>query len=226
MPQPAPAKKNVAPTSTATPQTRPPALEEHADPAIPHTHAPASTPRPSAKNTTATRRTLTKKDKGKAHDDDNDEDMPDVPQPPAPKMETSIPRRCLKRKANRNISTTDLAAEENVASDAEDDGSSTTLEETPMTSPPQSKACYKGVASKPTPKQTRDGSTYQLGGEMFAPCSSRVYDGMQVQGLRIKRCCSISGRMLSILLLQHWCTRGHKKENDKGCTCPNLHVDF
>ncbi|KAK8491390.1 hypothetical protein V6N11_073716 [Hibiscus sabdariffa] len=154
-PQPPPAKKNVASTSTATPQTRPPALEEQAGPAIPPAHAPASTPRPSAKNTTATRRTLTKKDKGKApvkptpctpapeatvkldNDDDNDKDMPDVPQPPAPTVDTSIPRHRLKRKANRKISTADLATEENDVSDAEeDDGSSTTPEETAMTSPP------------------------------------------------------------------------------------------
>ncbi|KAK9011676.1 hypothetical protein V6N11_044521 [Hibiscus sabdariffa] len=121
-PQPAPAKKNVASTSIATPQPQ--------------------------------RNRLILKDKGKAptkpaprtpipeatfeldSDDDNDDDMPDIPQPPAPTMETSIPRRRLKRKANRNISTSDLAAEENDASDAEDDGSSTTPEETPMTSPP------------------------------------------------------------------------------------------
>ncbi|KAK8574821.1 hypothetical protein V6N12_062499 [Hibiscus sabdariffa] len=148
-PQPPPAKKNVASTSTTTPQTRPPVPKKQADPAIPNGHTPTSTPRPSAKNTTATRRTLTRKDKGKApakptpapeatieldSDDDNDEDMPD-------------------RKANRNISTANLAAEENAASDAEEDsGSSTTLEETPMTNPPQSKARYKRVASKPTPK--------------------------------------------------------------------------
>ncbi|KAK8670861.1 hypothetical protein V6N13_037474 [Hibiscus sabdariffa] len=67
-------------------------------------------------------------------------------------METSIPRRQLKRKANRNISTADLAAEENVASEAEDDGSSTTPEETPMPNPPSSKARYKRVATKQTPK--------------------------------------------------------------------------
>ncbi|KAK8698037.1 hypothetical protein V6N13_114169 [Hibiscus sabdariffa] len=59
--------------------------------------------------------------------------MPDAPQPPAPTMETSIPRCRLKRNANRNISTADLAAEENVTSEAEDDGSSTTPDETPMT---------------------------------------------------------------------------------------------
>ncbi|KAL4319228.1 hypothetical protein GQ457_18G012230 [Hibiscus cannabinus] len=67
-------------------------------------------------------------------------------------METSVPRCRLKRKANINISTADLAAEENVASKAEDDGSSTTPDETPMTNPPSSKASYKLVATKQTPK--------------------------------------------------------------------------
>ncbi|KAK8523097.1 hypothetical protein V6N12_047630 [Hibiscus sabdariffa] len=152
-------------------ETRPPIPEEHADPAIPHAHTPASIPKPYAKNTTTTRRTLTRKDKGKApfkptprtlipkatveldNDDDNDEEMPDVPHPPAPIFDTSVPRRRFKRKANRNVSTADLAAEEEAASDAEEDnGSSTTPEETPMTSPPQSKARYKRVASKQTPK--------------------------------------------------------------------------
>ncbi|KAK8510795.1 hypothetical protein V6N12_009637 [Hibiscus sabdariffa] len=151
-------------------RTRPPALEEHADPAIPHAHTPASTPKPSAKNTTATRCTRTRKDKGKApakpnpqtpapeatfeldSTDDEEEEMPDAPQPPAPAFDTSVPRCRFKRKANRNISTADLATKD-VASDAEEDNSSsTTPEETPMTSPPQSKARYKRVASKQTPK--------------------------------------------------------------------------
>ncbi|KAK8974476.1 hypothetical protein V6N11_000645 [Hibiscus sabdariffa] len=50
--------------------------------------------------------------------------------------------------------------------------------------------------------------------------------GVQVQGLRRKRCCSIPGRMLSNAMLHHWCTRGQTKEDDRGCTCPSLHVDF
>ncbi|KAK8561922.1 hypothetical protein V6N12_048977 [Hibiscus sabdariffa] len=155
---------------TSTPPTRPPAPEERAEPTTPHVDTAASTLKPPAKTATATKRTLTRKDKGKApvkptprtpapeanveldSDDDNDEEMPDAPQPPAPTMETSIPRRRLKRKANRNISTADLVAEENVASEAEKDGSSTTPDETPMTNPPSSKARYKRVATKQTPK--------------------------------------------------------------------------
>ncbi|KAL4384452.1 hypothetical protein GQ457_15G014590 [Hibiscus cannabinus] len=160
-PHPPLTKKKAPSTLTATPPTRPPTPEERAEPATPHVDTAASTPKPPAKNGTATKRTLTRKDEGKApvkptprisapeatieldNDDDNDEEMPDVPQPPAPTMETSVPRRRLKRKANRNISTADLAAEENVASEAEDDGSSTTPDETPMTNPPSSKARYK-----------------------------------------------------------------------------------
>ncbi|KAL4348040.1 hypothetical protein GQ457_17G010390 [Hibiscus cannabinus] len=127
-PQPPLTKKKAPSTSTATPPTRPPAPEEHAEPATPHVDTAASTPKPPAKTATTTKRTLTRKDKGKASvkpkprtpapeatveldsDDDNDEEMPDVPQPPAPTMETSIPRHRLKSKANRNISTADLAA--------------------------------------------------------------------------------------------------------------------
>ncbi|KAL4386272.1 hypothetical protein GQ457_09G019850 [Hibiscus cannabinus] len=127
--------------------------EEHADPTIPHAQTPTSTPRPSAKNTTATRHTLTRKDKGKApakpnsqtptpeatvelDSTDDDEEMPDAPQPPAPAFDTSVPRHRLKRKANKNINTADLAAEDDDASDAEEDnGSNTTPEETQMTGP-------------------------------------------------------------------------------------------
>ncbi|KAK9029860.1 hypothetical protein V6N11_031304 [Hibiscus sabdariffa] len=105
-----------------------------------------STPKPPAQTATATKRTLTRKDKGKApvrstprtpapeatveldSDDDNDEEMPDAPQPPAPAVATSIPR-----------------AEEH-------NGSNTTLEETPMTNQPSSKARYKRVATKRSPK--------------------------------------------------------------------------
>ncbi|KAL4281550.1 hypothetical protein GQ457_03G013400 [Hibiscus cannabinus] len=134
-PQPPLTKKKDPSTSTATPPTRPPAPEERAEPTTPHVDTAASTPKPPAKTATATKRTLTRKDKGKAHvkptprtpapeatveldnDDDNDEEMPDLPQPPAPTMETSIPRRRLKRKANRNSNTADLATEENVASE-------------------------------------------------------------------------------------------------------------
>ncbi|KAL4367615.1 hypothetical protein GQ457_05G017370 [Hibiscus cannabinus] len=133
-PQPSPTKKKAPSTSTATPPTRPPTPEERAEPTTPHIDTATSTPKPPAKTATTTKRTLTRKEKGKApvkptprtpapeatveldSDDDNDEEMPDVPQPPAPTMETSIPRHRLKRKANRNISTADLAAEENVAS--------------------------------------------------------------------------------------------------------------
>ncbi|KAK9006437.1 hypothetical protein V6N11_035475 [Hibiscus sabdariffa] len=133
--------------------------------------------------------------------DDDDEEMSDAPQPPAPIFDTSIPRRRLKRKANRNISMADLAVEDGAALDEEEDnGSSTTLEETPMTSPPQSKARYKG--------------------EMFAPCSSRVKDGERIQGLRRKRCCNISGMMVSVMSLQHWCTKGQMKEKDKIAPVP------
>ncbi|KAL4366455.1 hypothetical protein GQ457_05G021720 [Hibiscus cannabinus] len=162
--------KNVASTSTRTPQTRPPAQEEHVDPAIPHAQTPTSTPRPSAKNSTTTRRTMTRKDKRKApakpnpqthvpeatvklDSTDDDEEMPDAPQPPAPAFDTSIPHRRFKRKANKNISTVDLAAEDDVTSYAEEDnGSNTTPEETPITSPPQSKARYNRVTTKQTPK--------------------------------------------------------------------------
>ncbi|KAK9034764.1 hypothetical protein V6N11_076821 [Hibiscus sabdariffa] len=109
---------------------------------------------------------LTRKDKGKApikptsripapeatveldSDEDNDEEMPDTPQPPAPTMETSIPHRRLKRKANRNIITADLATEENVASEAEDDGSNTTPDETLITNPPSSKATSGWLPNK------------------------------------------------------------------------------
>ncbi|KAK9033241.1 hypothetical protein V6N11_018276 [Hibiscus sabdariffa] len=169
-PQPPLTKKKAPSTSTATPPIRPPAPEERAKPATPHVDTAASTPKPPAKTATATKRTLIRKDKGKApvkptprtpapeatveldSEDDNDEEMPNVPQPPAPTMETSIPCRHLKRKANRNISTADLAAEENDASEAGDDGSSTTPNDTPMTNPPSSKARYKRVATKQTPK--------------------------------------------------------------------------
>ncbi|KAK9008900.1 hypothetical protein V6N11_080377 [Hibiscus sabdariffa] len=169
-PQPPLTKKKAPSTSTATPSTRPPATEERAEPATPHVNTAVSTPKPPAKTATATKRTLTRKVKGKApvkpiprtlapeatveldNDDGNDEEMPDALQPPAPTMETSIPRRRLKRKANRNISTADLATEENVASEAEDDGSSTTPDETLMTNPASSKARYKRVATKQTPK--------------------------------------------------------------------------
>ncbi|KAK8561560.1 hypothetical protein V6N12_048626 [Hibiscus sabdariffa] len=168
--QPPLTKKKAPSTSTATPPIRPPAPEERTEPATPHVDTAASTPKPSAKTATASKKTLTKKDKGKASvkatprtpapeatveldsDDDNDKDMPDAPPPLAPPMEPTIPRRRLKRKANRNISTADLAAEENIASEAEDDGSSTTLEETPNPNPPSSKARYKRVATKQAPK--------------------------------------------------------------------------
>ncbi|KAL4376146.1 hypothetical protein GQ457_02G031000 [Hibiscus cannabinus] len=169
-PQPPLTKKKAPSTSTATPLIRPPAPEERPEPATPHADTAAFTPKPPTKTATATTRTLTRKDKGKApvkptprtpapeatveldSDDDNDEDMPDAPQPPAPTMETSIPRCRLKRKAKRNISTADLAAEDNVASEAEDDGSGKTPDETPMPNPPSSKARYKRVATKQTPK--------------------------------------------------------------------------
>ncbi|KAK8601092.1 hypothetical protein V6N12_050934 [Hibiscus sabdariffa] len=45
--------------------------------------------------------------------------------------------------------------------DTEDNGSITTPEATPMVSPPQSKARYKSVATKPTPK-VKDGSCDEL----------------------------------------------------------------
>ncbi|KAL4366196.1 hypothetical protein GQ457_05G015820 [Hibiscus cannabinus] len=150
------------PKATRT-EMRPPAPEERTEPATPHVDTAASVPKPPAKTATASKRTLTRKDKGKApvrasphapapeatveldSDDDNDEDMPDAPPPPAPPMEPITPRRRLKRKANRNISTADLAAEENIAYEAEDDGSSTTPEETPIPNPPSSKVRYKRV---------------------------------------------------------------------------------
>ncbi|KAK9029832.1 hypothetical protein V6N11_031277 [Hibiscus sabdariffa] len=170
IPQPPLTKKKAPSTSTATPPMRPPAPEERVEPATPHADTAASTPKPPAKTATASKKTLTRKDKGKApvkttprapapeatveldSDDDNDEDMPDAPPPPAPPMEPTIPHPRLKRKANRNISTADLAAEENIASEAEDDGSSTTPEETPNPNPPPSKARYKRVATKQAPK--------------------------------------------------------------------------
>ncbi|KAL4310920.1 hypothetical protein GQ457_01G027360 [Hibiscus cannabinus] len=163
-PQPSLKKKKVPSTSTATPPVRPSAPEEREEPATPHADTAASVPKPPAKTVIASKRTLTRKDKGKAHvrassrvpaleatveldsDDDHDDDMPDAPPPPAPPMEPTIPRRRIKRKANRNISTADLAAEENIASEAEDDGSSTTPEETLNPNPPSSKARYKREA--------------------------------------------------------------------------------
>ncbi|KAL4295473.1 hypothetical protein GQ457_12G015320 [Hibiscus cannabinus] len=84
--------------------------------------------------------------------------------PAAPPFNTSVPRPCFKRKANRNFSTADLASEDDVASDVEEDnGSNTTPKETPMTSPPQNKARYKRVASKQTPNDTEvaKGATYE-----------------------------------------------------------------
>ncbi|KAL4303852.1 hypothetical protein GQ457_10G009980 [Hibiscus cannabinus] len=173
-PQPPLKKKKVPSTSTATPPVRPPTPEEREEHAIPHANTAASVPKPPAMTATASKRTLTRKDKGKApvrasprapapeatveldSDDDHDDDMPDAPPPPAPPMEPTIPRRRIKRKANRNISTADLAAEENVASEAEDDGSSTTPEETLNPNPPSRKARYKRVATKQTPNKTTD----------------------------------------------------------------------
>ncbi|KAL4283662.1 hypothetical protein GQ457_16G016940 [Hibiscus cannabinus] len=169
-PQPPLKKKKVTSTSTATPPVRPPAPEEREEPATPHADTAASVPKPPAKTATASKKTLTRKDKGKApvrasprapapeatveldSDDEHDDDMLDVPPPPAPPMEPNLPRRRLKRKANRNASTADLAAEENILSEAEDDGSSTTPEETLNPNPPSSKARYKRMATKQTPK--------------------------------------------------------------------------
>ncbi|KAL4272777.1 hypothetical protein GQ457_13G014360 [Hibiscus cannabinus] len=163
-PQPPLKKKKVPSTSTSTPPVRPPAPEEREEPATPHADTATSVPKPPAKTATTSKRTLTRKDKGKApvraslrvpaleatveldSDDDHDDDMPDAPPPPAPPMEPNIPRHRIKRKANRNISTADLAAEENIASEAEADGSSTTPEETPNPNPPSSKAHYKREA--------------------------------------------------------------------------------
>ncbi|KAK8661430.1 hypothetical protein V6N13_091034 [Hibiscus sabdariffa] len=139
--EPPPTRKNPASTSTTTPQTRPLAPEEHADPAIPHAQTPTSTPRPPAKNTTITRRILTRKDKGKApvkpnppthapeatvelESVEDDEEMPDAPQPPAPTFDTYVPCCCFKRKANMNMSMADLAAEDDVASNVEEDNGS------------------------------------------------------------------------------------------------------
>ncbi|KAK8635979.1 hypothetical protein V6N13_004690 [Hibiscus sabdariffa] len=44
--------------------------------------------------------------------------------------------------------------------------------------------------------------------------------GWQVRGRRRKKCCSISGRMVSNMSLQHWCTRGQLKEKDKIAPIP------
>ncbi|KAK8578664.1 hypothetical protein V6N12_069010 [Hibiscus sabdariffa] len=49
--------------------------------------------------------------------------------------------------------------------------------------------------------------------------------GEGVQGLRRKRCCSISRRMVSNMSLQHWCTKGQMKEKDKIALIPAVHVD-
>ncbi|KAL4278368.1 hypothetical protein GQ457_03G021860 [Hibiscus cannabinus] len=217
-PQPPLKKKKVPSTSTATPPVRPSAPEEREEPATPHADTAASVPKPPTKTATASKRTLTRKDKGKApvrasprapapeatveldSDDDHDDDMPDTPPPPAPPMEPTIPRRRIKRKANRNISTADLAAEENVASEAEDDGSSTTLEETPNPNPPSSKARYKHVAIKQTPNLIAcEGLVLLEKGAIGG-----VLQVKQLQGLRRKRCCSIQGRMMSTKILQHW----------------------
>ncbi|KAK8680882.1 hypothetical protein V6N13_109820 [Hibiscus sabdariffa] len=78
--------------------------------------------------------------------------MPDAPSQPLPTFDTSVSRRRFKRKANRNTNMADLAAvAEAGLEDKEDNGSSTTPEATPMISPPQSKARYKRVATKPAP---------------------------------------------------------------------------
>ncbi|KAK8628129.1 hypothetical protein V6N13_063841 [Hibiscus sabdariffa] len=158
-PQAPPTKKHVASTSTATPQTHLHVPDERATTQVPPAPAQATVESDSAAE---------------------DEEIPDAPQPPAPAFDTSVSRRHLKRKANRNISMVDLATEDNVASDEEEDnGSSTTPEKNPMTSLLQASGL----------------KTNTQGGE-------------QVQGLRRKRCCNIPGRMVSNMSLQHWCTRG------------------
>ncbi|KAK8663116.1 hypothetical protein V6N13_024997 [Hibiscus sabdariffa] len=133
------------------------------------THTPTSAPKPPSKTPVSARRTLTRKEKGKALvkptqpspaleeivelDSEDDEEMPDAPPPPTNTFDTSTPRPRFKRKANRKISIAELAEDEDASTEeAEDNGSSTTPEETPMVSPPQSKAPYKRVATKPTPK--------------------------------------------------------------------------
>ncbi|KAL4296666.1 hypothetical protein GQ457_12G014900 [Hibiscus cannabinus] len=138
-------KKKVTSTSTATPPVRPPAPEERTrkDKGKDKGKAPVrASPRVPAPEATVELDS----------DDDHDDDMPDAPPPPAPLIEPTLPRRRLKRKANRNISAADLATEENIISEAEDDGSSTTPEETPNPNPPSSKARYKRMATKQTPK--------------------------------------------------------------------------
>ncbi|KAL4298301.1 hypothetical protein GQ457_12G014380 [Hibiscus cannabinus] len=79
--------------------------------------------------------------------------MPDAPPPPAPPMEPTIPRRRIKRKAKTNISTADLAAEENVASEAEDDGSSTTPEETQIQTHHQARLATSVATKKNNPSE-------------------------------------------------------------------------
>ncbi|KAK8600706.1 hypothetical protein V6N12_050557 [Hibiscus sabdariffa] len=91
---------------------------------------------------------------------------------------------------------TDLAIEAEAGSeDTEDNGSSTTLEATPMVSPPQSKACYKRVATKTTPKIEKE--------EML-------------QYLRK------DGEQHATAALVHWMTTEGKGQD---CTYPSLHVD-
>uniref|UniRef100_A0ABR2F8J6 Putative plant transposon protein domain-containing protein n=1 Tax=Hibiscus sabdariffa TaxID=183260 RepID=A0ABR2F8J6_9ROSI len=103
---------------------------------------PTYVPKSASKAPSFTRLTLTRKGKTSAKPNpstpipeaiieldnaDDDEKMPDAPQPPAPTVDTSIPHRRLKRKVNRNISMADLVAEDDAASDEEEDnGSSTT----------------------------------------------------------------------------------------------------
>ncbi|KAK8635980.1 hypothetical protein V6N13_004691 [Hibiscus sabdariffa] len=127
----------------------------------PGVHTTTSVPKPPAKTPTSARRTLTRKDTGKAPikptppahapeetvelDSEEDEDMPDAPSQQAPTFDTSVPRRHFKRRANHNINMDDLAAAAEAGSDnTGDNGSSTTLDETP-------KARYKRVATRPTP---------------------------------------------------------------------------
>ncbi|KAL4325761.1 hypothetical protein GQ457_11G027250 [Hibiscus cannabinus] len=104
-----PTKKNVASTSTATPQTHPPVPDEPATMQVPSTPAqglknPASAPKSTSKAPSFARRTLTRNGKAPVKPNpptpapeatveldsaDDEEEMLDAPQPPAPSFDTS-----------------------------------------------------------------------------------------------------------------------------------------
>ncbi|KAL4279964.1 hypothetical protein GQ457_03G017850 [Hibiscus cannabinus] len=118
-PQPPLKKKKVTSTSTAIPPVRPPAPEEREEPATSHADTAASVPKPPVKTATASKKTLTRKDKGKTpvrasprapapeatveldSDDDHDDDMPDVPPPQHHQWNQPFPAAALRGKPTK-----------------------------------------------------------------------------------------------------------------------------